>query len=64
MDENIHIVSAFQILGFTYVVGTLWEVEESTSTSFANHFYGSLAKRVEGNDEREDSKARNLVTQA
>lgn len=50
VDESIHIVSAFQLLGYANVIGTLWEVEEMASASFANEFYASLARRTQTSD--------------
>ncbi|KAF4344170.1 TPR Domain containing protein [Fusarium beomiforme] len=47
LEENIHIVGAFQLLGYANVIGTLWEVEEKASVTFATEFYASLARRVQ-----------------
>ncbi|KAF4427472.1 TPR Domain containing [Fusarium acutatum] len=47
LEENIHIVGAFQLLGYANAIGTLWEVEEKASVIFATEFYSSLARRVQ-----------------
>ncbi|KAF5712269.1 TPR Domain containing protein [Fusarium mundagurra] len=47
LEENIHIVGAFQLLGYANAIGTLWEVEEKASVIFATEFYASLARRVQ-----------------
>ncbi|KAG9503438.1 hypothetical protein J7337_006283 [Fusarium musae] len=47
LEENIHIVGAFQLLGYANAIGTLWEVEEKASVVFATEFYASLARRAQ-----------------
>ncbi|KAF5617319.1 TPR Domain containing protein [Fusarium tjaetaba] len=47
LEENIHIVGAFQLLGYANTIGTLWEVEEKASVIFATEFYASLARRAQ-----------------
>ncbi|PNP78635.1 hypothetical protein FNYG_07981 [Fusarium nygamai] len=47
LEENIHIVGAFQLFGYANAIGTLWEVEEKASVIFATEFYASLARRVQ-----------------
>lgn len=46
LDENIHMVSAFQLSGFRHVVGTLWEVADKYCVDVAKNFYEALI--VEG----------------
>lgn len=41
-DEALHIVSAFQVVGFGHVVGSLWSVDDETSVEVAKLFYESL----------------------
>ncbi|MEV4015683.1 CHAT domain-containing protein [Nonomuraea angiospora] len=41
-DEAIHLASAFQLAGFPYVVGTLWEVDDAISAQVAEGFYDNL----------------------
>jgi hypothetical protein len=64
VDENIHIVGAFQLLGYANVVGTLWEVEEATSASFANEFYASLARRTQVGGNGDGCKVKDVVVRA
>ena len=42
-DEAIHLASAFQMAGFTHVVGTLWAVGDAVALRFAEHVYGVLS---------------------
>ncbi|VUC26072.1 unnamed protein product [Clonostachys rosea] len=39
MDESIHLISAFQVLGFRHVIGTLWEVQDQTCMDMARLTY-------------------------
>lgn len=67
VDENIHLAGAFQLLGFTHVIGTLWEVEESAAASFAHSFYSALREMVTRSAVEEDKAARNashMIAQA
>ncbi|EGU85302.1 hypothetical protein FOPG_13648 [Fusarium oxysporum f. sp. conglutinans race 2 54008] len=64
MDENIHIVGAFQSLGYANVIGTLWEVEEMASVSFATEFYASLARRVQVCHHENGHSTRDVVARA
>lgn len=41
-DEALHIVSAFQVVGFGHVIGSLWSVNDETSAEVAKLFYESL----------------------
>lgn len=41
-DEALHIVSAFQVVGFGHVIGSLWSVDDATSAEVAKLFYESL----------------------
>ena len=47
-DEAIHLASAFQLAGFPRVVGTLWEVNDTTAADVAQHFYEALTEGGEG----------------
>jgi CHAT domain-containing protein len=40
--ESIHLVSAFQLMGFHHVVGSLWAVDDSAAVSLAAKFYDTL----------------------
>ncbi|KAF3941401.1 hypothetical protein ABW19_dt0206620 [Dactylella cylindrospora] len=41
-DEGISIVNAFQLIGFRHVIGTLWQVDDSTSAIIAEGVYDLL----------------------
>ncbi|SOE47231.1 CHAT domain-containing protein [Streptomyces sp. OV198] len=42
IDEAIHLTSAFQLAGFSHVVGTLWEIADRTAVTVADTFYTQL----------------------
>ncbi len=42
VDEAIHLATAFQLAGFSSVVGTLWEITEPAAASVAAAFYTGL----------------------
>lgn len=42
-DENIHVASAFQLSGYSHVIGTLWEAGNRTAVNVAKVFYDELA---------------------
>ena len=35
IDENLHLISGFQMAGFRHVIGTLWEVDDEHSVDMA-----------------------------
>jgi CHAT domain-containing protein len=41
-DESLVLTSAFQVAGFSHVVGTLWTAEDSIATLVAKSFYEEL----------------------
>ncbi|MBB5926317.1 CHAT domain-containing protein [Streptomyces echinatus] len=41
-DEAIHLLAAFQIAGFSQVVGTLWRVDDAVAPAFSQQLYGEL----------------------
>ncbi|MFD4224314.1 CHAT domain-containing protein [Streptomyces griseus] len=41
-DEAIHPLAAFQIAGFSQVVGTLWRVDDAVAPAFSRQVYGEL----------------------
>ncbi|MER5896045.1 CHAT domain-containing protein [Streptomyces sp. NPDC001876] len=41
-DEAIHPSAAFQIAGFSQVVGTLWRVDDAVAPAFSQQIYGEL----------------------
>ncbi|MFI6744479.1 CHAT domain-containing protein [Nonomuraea sp. NPDC050451] len=42
MDEAVHLASAFQLAGFSQVVGTLWEINDRVAVQVADLFYAGL----------------------
>ncbi|KAI0166690.1 CHAT domain-containing protein [Hypoxylon sp. FL1284] len=42
IDENIHLMGAFQLGGFKNVIGTLWDVDDELCVEMARLFYGYL----------------------
>ncbi|KAI5458847.1 CHAT domain-containing protein, partial [Mariannaea sp. PMI_226] len=56
VDEGIHLISAFQLVGFEHVIGTLWQVDDQTCMRVAEGVYSEIARRStrEFFDEDED----------
>lgn len=51
LDEAIHLTSAFQVAGYSHVVGTLWAIDDEVSTEIAEDFYTRMrAARPDGID--------------
>ncbi|KAK8093411.1 CHAT domain-containing protein [Apiospora hydei] len=44
MDENIHLISAFQLAGFRHVIGTLWNVDDDVCVDIARITYEEIGK--------------------
>jgi hypothetical protein len=42
LDESIHLTSAFQLAGSRHVIGTLWEINDTTAAAVAASFYAGL----------------------
>ncbi|MFF5365365.1 CHAT domain-containing protein [Streptomyces scabiei] len=42
LDEALHMTSAFQLVGYRHVIGTLWRIESSVSVTVAKLFYAGL----------------------
>jgi CHAT domain-containing protein len=42
LDEAIHLTSAFQLVGFPHVIGTLWEIDDKIAVEIADSFYTAL----------------------
>lgn len=49
-DENIHVASAFQLSGFSHVIGTLWEASDKAAVNVAKVFYDELANAMQDSD--------------
>ncbi|WP_179120152.1 CHAT domain-containing protein [Streptomyces tsukubensis] len=47
-DEAIHLTSAFQLAGFTHVIGTLWPINDRLAVDVAESFYTYLAAGPSG----------------
>ncbi|MFE0645419.1 CHAT domain-containing protein [Streptomyces sp. NPDC058877] len=41
-DEAIHLTSAFQLVGFPHVIGSLWDIDDRTAATVADTFYAGL----------------------
>ncbi|XVQ07278.1 CHAT domain-containing protein [Spirillospora sp. CA-255316] len=42
LDEAVHLSSAFQLLGFSHVIGTLWQINDRVAAEVAERFYDAL----------------------
>jgi tetratricopeptide (TPR) repeat protein len=47
VDEAIHLTSAFQLAGFSHVIGTLWEIDDEQAATTAGAFYRELLAGAE-----------------
>ncbi|WP_225824080.1 CHAT domain-containing protein [Streptomyces naphthomycinicus] len=47
-DEAIHPLAAFQIAGFSQVVGTLWRVDDTVAPAFSQQIYSELITNRSG----------------
>ncbi|WP_121395752.1 CHAT domain-containing protein [Micromonospora sp. M71_S20] len=43
-DESIHLTSAFQLAGFTQVIGTLWEIQDEIAAKVSADFYRAVGQ--------------------
>jgi hypothetical protein len=43
-DEGLHLASAFQLCGFSHVIGALWPVNDKACARIAEKFYDELTK--------------------
>ncbi len=43
-DEALHITSAFQLAGYSHVIGTLWPINDAVATRIADEFYTDLTQ--------------------
>ena len=59
MDEVIHLGSAFQLIGYPSVVGTLWEADDMAAANVAEAFYEQFAV-AKPHDKTSDVAARAL----
>ncbi|KAM5380336.1 hypothetical protein ACJZ2D_003438 [Fusarium nematophilum] len=47
VDEGIHLISAFQLVGFEHVIGTLWQVKDETCLAVADGVYADMVAKME-----------------
>lgn len=47
LEEGLHLVGAFQMVGFVDVIGTMWEAEEGAAAEVAEGFYRVLGRKDE-----------------
>jgi hypothetical protein len=45
VDEALHLIAAYQIVGFQHVIGTLWEVNDMTCVEAATIIYSFLQEK-------------------
>ncbi|PSN65155.1 hypothetical protein BS50DRAFT_527339 [Corynespora cassiicola Philippines] len=53
LDENIHLASIFQLMGFPAVNGTLWEADDKAAAFIAKVFYQELFRMSHAKDDQE-----------
>jgi tetratricopeptide (TPR) repeat protein len=44
-DENVGLTSAFQLVGFRHVIGTMWEVDDESSMDMASMTYKGIERK-------------------
>ncbi|KAL9110827.1 MAG: hypothetical protein Q9227_004627 [Pyrenula ochraceoflavens] len=60
IDENIHLGSAFQLMGFPAVVATLWEADDGAAAVVSGEFYRLFLEGIAKGQEVSDCAARSL----
>lgn len=53
----IHIASAFQLSGFSHVIGSLWEADDEAAVQVTKEFYPALMKIGEDSSQRAVAEA-------
>ena len=61
IDESVHMASAFQLIGFTHVIGTLWPVGDRAAVSVAASFYSQMAQEYRSKAGRKGSQGHAIV---
>ncbi|GII87240.1 CHAT domain-containing protein [Sphaerisporangium siamense] len=61
-DECVHVVSAFQLAGFSHVVGTLWEIGDAAAAQLAVKVYEDLV--AAGSDPAHAARCLHRATRA
>ncbi len=64
IDESIHMAAAFQLIGFTHVVGTLWPVGDRAAVSVAGSFYSHMVQRLQSTAGPNDTEDHGVVARA
>lgn len=64
-DEALHLASAFQLVSFTHVIGSLWSADDDVCTRMAELFYSDLCQKCQTgiSDYIVSSALRNAVLQ-
>lgn len=57
LDEAVHLASACQFAGYPQVVGTLWEIQDSSAAGIPESFYAGLAGNTSAGEHRRGAKA-------
>ena len=57
LDEAIHVAAGFQLAGFPYVIGTLWQIIDKQSADFAKNVYNLMLGEQESLDVSKSAKA-------
>lgn len=50
-DEGLHLANAFQVAGYTHVIGSMWPVKDQVCVEVARSFYSNLVA-LQGEEER------------
>ncbi|KAL6229101.1 CHAT domain-containing protein [Aspergillus navahoensis] len=50
VDEGIHLASAFQVAGFSHIIGSLWSANDEACVFAARFYYESLTSRSMSSD--------------
>jgi CHAT domain-containing protein len=47
LDEGIHLAGAFQLAGFPFVIGTLWQIDDEHSVQVSRDVYSDMIRNQE-----------------
>ncbi|KAI2464029.1 CHAT domain-containing protein [Annulohypoxylon bovei var. microspora] len=59
IDEGVHLISAFHLIGFQHVIGTLWQVQDETCAKIAESVYAALSEFINTaglNEDKDDGE--------
>jgi hypothetical protein len=48
LDESIHLTAAFQVAGFSHVIGSLWKIRDCYAATIAEGVAGSMTRSSDG----------------